>query len=77
MDSFHSSVSERSEPSSTDLCQVDLYYALRHARDGATLLPLSVIAEMLVDCCGQDVRLLVNFIELYDKREAVAAGDPF
>lgn len=77
MNSLDTTVSDYQEPSSTDLCQVDLYYALRHARGEATLLPLSVIAEMLVDCCGQDVRLLVNFIELYDKREAVAAGDPF
>lgn len=69
MDNLHSSVSERSEPSSADLCQVDLYYALRRAaRDGDSQLPLSVIAEMLVDCFGKDIRFIVNLIAIYDKR---------
>ncbi len=68
MDSFDTSVSEHSEPSSADLCQVDLYYALRRARDGDTQLPLSVIAEMLVDCFGKDIRFIVNLIAIYDKR---------
>ena len=45
MNSLAITVSDYQEPSSTDLCQVDLYYALRHAREGVTLLPLSVIAE--------------------------------
>lgn len=72
MNSLTTRVSDTHEPSTADLCQVDLYYALRRACNRDTLLPLSVIAEMLVDCLGKDVRLLANMIALYDKRETIA-----
>lgn len=68
MDNFDTSVSEHSEPSREEQCQVDLYYALKRARDGDTQLPLSLIAEMLVDCFGKDIRFIVNLIAIYDKR---------
>ncbi|CRI66938.1 hypothetical protein THIOKS13320010 [Thiocapsa sp. KS1] len=77
MSHLTTTVSDSHEPSNADLCQVDLYYALRRANEGDTLLPLSVIAEMLVDCFGKDVRLLANLIALYDQGKVVTKGGSF
>jgi len=71
MNYLNTRVPDTHEPSNADLCQADLYYALKRANEGDTLLPLSVIAEMLVDCLGNDVRLLANMIAIYDKRQTV------
>lgn len=73
MHTTHITLSDPSEPSIFDQCEIDLYHALRDARRADSYLPLTVISEMLCECLeAGEHELLANLLMDYETRRLTA-----